>query len=232
MTDTTLYSIYIICMVLGAILFLYWGLADRRGVPRAEYLVAFLIPVWSATAYFALSTGQGTTEAGDTTHFARYLDWVVTTPLLLFALASTGMYYIKKDRVIIGGLVLADVFMILTGLIADLSTGSVRWVWYGLGVMAFLGIMWTLWGPLRRRAHSQGPALAAVYNKALSFLTILWIAYPVIWALGPTGIGALDSFTEKLLFVVVPILSKVGFSIVDLSGLRSLREQPEELAFE
>jgi bacteriorhodopsin len=128
--------------------------------------------------------------------------------------------------------VLADVFMILTGLIADLSTGSVRWVWYGLGVMAFLGIMWTLWGPLRRRAHSQGPALAAVYNKALSFLTILWIAYPVIWALGPTGIGALDSFTEKLLFVVVPVLSKVGFSIVDLSGLRSLREQPEELAFE
>ncbi|QNP52510.1 bacteriorhodopsin [Hymenobacter qilianensis] len=87
-------------------------------------------------------------------------------------------------------------------------------------------------GPLRRRAYSQGPALAAVYNKALSFLTILWIAYPVIWALGPIGIGVLDSFTEKLLFVVVPILSKVGFSIVDLSGLRSLREQPQELAFE
>lgn len=232
MTDTTLYFIYIICMLLGALLFLYWGLADRRGVPRAEYLVAFLIPVWSATAYFALATGQGTTAVGDTTHFARYLDWVVTTPLLLFALASTAMYYIKKDRVIIGGLVLADVFMILTGLIGDLSTGSVRWVWYGLGVLAFLGILWTLWGPLRQRAASQGPALASVYNKALSFLTILWIAYPLIWALGPTGIGALDPFTEKLLFVVVPVLSKVGFSIVDLAGLRSLREQPDELAFE
>lgn len=219
-------------MLLGVLLFLYWGLADRRGVPRAEYLVAFLIPVWSATAYFALYTGQGTTEVGDTTHFARYLDWVVSTPLLLFALASTAMYYIKKDRVIIGGLVLADVFMILTGLIADLSTGPVRWVWYGLGVVAFLGILWTLWGPLRQRAHSQSPELASVYIRALSFLTILWIAYPLIWALGPTGIGALSPFTEKLLFVVVPILSKVGFSIVDLSGLRSLQQQPDELAFE
>jgi bacteriorhodopsin len=44
----------------------------------------------------------------------------------------------------------------------------------------------------------------------------------VIWILGPSGIGLFSQAIDTLLFVLVPIVSKVGWSIVDLTSLRAL----------
>jgi bacteriorhodopsin len=220
--ETTLHWFYVACMVAGALLIAYWS-TDPRGVPMEEYLIAGFIPVWSAAAYLALAFGQGTVEvAGQTAHVARYLDWVVTTPLLLLALALTAMHTVKKDTTLIAGLIGADVFMILTGLIADLSPYPLRYVWYGLGVAAFLVILWTIWNPLRRIAERQGPDLARVYRRVATLLSVLWVAYPLAWIFGPSGIRVFDQTTDTFLFVVVPIFSKVGWSLVDLHSLRTL----------
>ncbi len=60
-----------------------------------------------------------------------------------------------------------------------------------------------------------------------TLLTALWIGYPVIWALGPSGIGLYGPVANTALFVLLPIVSKVGFSIYDLSELRRLgRRRP------
>lgn len=76
---------------------------------------------------------------------------------------------------------------------------------------------------MRALATTGGVDLKGVYDRSAGFLSVLWVAYPTIWALGPSGIGALSQAVETALFVIVPVLSKVGFSVVDLSGLRSLR---------
>jgi bacteriorhodopsin len=88
MSDSLLHAAYVIAMAIGALTF---ALMSRRprGVPGYEYLIAFAIPVWSGAAYLAMTFGQGKTEAfGQTAHWARYVDWVVTTPLLLLASRS------------------------------------------------------------------------------------------------------------------------------------------------
>lgn len=42
---------------------------------------------------------QGKLEvAGQLTHFVRYANWIVTTPLLLLALSWTAMPYYAMDR--------------------------------------------------------------------------------------------------------------------------------------
>jgi bacteriorhodopsin len=44
-------------------------------------------------------------------------------------------------------------------------------------------------------------------------------------------LGLLDSTTDTILFVLLPILSKVGFSIIDLYELRKLgRREPSHSA--
>jgi bacteriorhodopsin len=220
--ETTLHWVYVACMLLGALVFAYWS-TDPRGVPKEEYLIAGFIPVWSAAAYMAMAFGQGKVEvAGQIAHYARYLDWVVTTPLLLLALALTAMHTVRKDRALIAGLLGADIFMILTGLIADLSPYPLRYVWYGLGVAAFLVVLWAIWNPLRRIADQQGPELGRVYHRVATLLSVLWVAYPLAWILGPSGIRVFDQTTDTFLFVVVPIFSKVGWSMVDLYSLRNL----------
>lgn len=225
MTESMWQGLYITCMALGALLFMAWS-RQPRGVPASEYLIATAIPVWSGLAYLALLLGQGTVDVdGQTTYYARYIDWAVTTPLLLTALALTAMFrQAKKNSTLIGALIFSDLVMIGSGLVADLSTGSARTIWFLCGVVAFVIVLGLIWGPVRALAARDGADLKAVYDKSAGFLSVLWVAYPTIWALGPSGIDLLSQPVETALFVVVPVLSKVGFSIVDLSGLRGLRQ--------
>ncbi|MEF2276833.1 bacteriorhodopsin [Deinococcus sp. YIM 134068] len=218
---------YVALMAAGALLFYSWS-RDPRGVPQVEYLVAIVIPVWSGLAYTAMALGQGLLEVdGQTTYVPRYLDWVVTTPLLLVALALTAMNRAaQKNWTLLGALIFSDVVMIVSGLVSDLSEGPARTLWYLNGVVAFMIVLALIWGPLRAEAERGGTDLAALYRRVAGFLTALWFAYPTIWAIGPSGFDLIGQTTETALFVIFPFLSKVGFSILDLSGLRRLSTRP------
>ncbi|MGA9290156.1 MAG: bacteriorhodopsin, partial [Anaerobacillus sp.] len=135
--DSLLHVFYFFVMIAAAI---YFFILSRKpaGVPLYEYMIAMIITGWSGVAYLSIALGQGLLERPDKTiYFARYLDWVVSTPLLLLSLALTAMFYEKKiDKTLIGSLIAADVFMILTGLIADFSPDSLKYIWYLLGLVA------------------------------------------------------------------------------------------------
>lgn len=221
--DTTLHLVYVACMAAGALLFVAW-MRNPRGVPTWEYLVAAFIPIWSGLAYLAMALGLGTVEvAGQTTHWARYADWVVTTPLLLTALWMTATTRTDKrpHAPTLLTLVAADVVMILCGLIGDLSEGPARYIYFGIGVGALVLIFWTVWGPLRRVA-GHDPQVAGVYDSVAGYLTLFWIGYPLTWILGPSGVGLFGQTTDTVLFVLLPVFSKVGFSILDLGLLRRI----------
>lgn len=218
----TLHWIYVATMAAGAIAITVMS-RNPRGVPKIDYLITFLIPVWSGIAYTSMALGQGMVEIGNQIAFyARYIDWVVTTPLLLLALCLTGMYYVPKNKVIIIGIMTADVVMILCGLIADLSTGINRYIWFSIGTMAFLIILWLVWGPIRSIAQKQHQNLYRLYLFLATYLSVLWIGYPTVWLIGPSGLALVNQRIDTYLFVFLPIFSKVGFGLLDLIGLRKL----------
>lgn len=227
--QTILHWIYVAGMAIGALHF--WALSrDPKGVPQYEYLVAIFIPIWSGLAYTAMALGQGKVEvAGQIAHYARYIDWVVTTPLLLLSLSWTAMQFIKKDYTLIGFLMGTQVIVIATGLVADLSERDwVRYLWYICGVVAFLFVLWGVWVPLRMKSKSQGRDLAELHDKLTVYFTVLWIGYPIAWIIGPSGFGWVNQNIDTLLFCVLPFFSKVGFSFLDLHGLRGLPGEESE----
>ncbi|MBW4465191.1 MAG: bacteriorhodopsin [Pegethrix bostrychoides GSE-TBD4-15B] len=214
--------VYVAGMAVGALYF--WSLSrNPKGVPQSEYLVAIFIPIWSGLAYMAMALDQGKIEtAGQVAHYARYIDWIVTTPLLL-TLSWTAMQFVKKDWTLIGFLMSTQIVVIATGLIADLSERDwVRYLWYICGVAAFLVVLWGIWNPLRAKARQQGAALSDLYNKLVTYFTVLWIGYPVVWIIGPSGFGWTNQTVDTFLFCLLPFFSKVGFSFLDLHGLRGL----------
>ena len=221
MTETTWLWIYVACMAAGAVLFFVWS-RNPRHVPQYEYAAAIVIPVWSGLAYTAMALGQGTVEVGgDTVHVARYLDWLVTTPLILFVLASTGMFFRPLDKTTIGTLIALDVIMILSGLFADLSTEQgQQWFWYITGCICLVLILSILWGRVRNEAYAHNKEIGDAFTRVNTYFTAMWLGYPIIWALGTSGLGVIDQTTEVALFVILPIFSKVGFSIYDLYELR------------
>jgi bacteriorhodopsin len=223
--------IYVAGMGIGALHF--WTLSrNPRGVPPHEYLVAIFIPIWSGLAYMAMAIDQGKVEAaGQVAHYARYIDWIVTTPLLLLALSWTAMQFIKKDWTLIGFLMSTQVIVVTTGLIADLSERDwARYLWYICGVVAFLIVLWGIWNPLRAKTRSQGRELSDLYDKLLIYFTVLWVGYPIVWIIGPSGFGLISQDVDTLLFCILPFFSKVGFSFLDLHGLRNLQRTSAETA--
>ena len=221
--ETTLYVIYITCMALGALTFVIWS-RNPKGVPATEYLIATLIPIWSGLAYLAMALGLGQVEIdGQITFWARYADWIVTTPLLLLALSWTAMCRLpKKNKALVGALIAADVIMIGCGLIGDLSSSPARYIFFGVGVVALVAIFVMVWGPLRRIAASQGEEVEGAYTKVAAYLSLFWIGYPTTWMLGPSGLGIVSQQVDTFLFILLPIFSKVGFSLLDLSLLRRI----------
>ena len=223
--------LYIAGMAGGALYFASLS-KNPRGLPKLEYFVATFIPIWSGLAYLSMVLPQGDLELGKIevadhiAHFARYGDWIVTTPLLLLSLSWTAMHYhSKKDWTLIFSLIATQVIVILSGLIADLSVVPwVRYLWYTIGVVAFSIILWGIWKPLRAKTREQKeePDLAKFYDRLTTFFTVTWICYPIIWIFGSSGLKVINSTTETFLFCLVPFFSKVVFSYLDLNGLRSL----------
>merc|ERR1711990_1069828 len=66
--------------------------------------------------------------------FARYIDWVVTTPLMLHALA----HFANSPDEIWNFLFFSDVLMIVSGLVASAIDGPEKWIYYGFAVLAFI----------------------------------------------------------------------------------------------
>jgi bacteriorhodopsin len=81
---------------------------------------------------------------------------------------------------------------------------------------------------LRAKTRGQGAQLPKFYNNLTTYFTVLWFGYPIVWLIGSSGFGWINQTIDTLLFCILPFFSKVGFSFLDLHGLRSLGSIREE----
>ncbi len=92
---------------------------------RHFFIITAVITGVAAFFYLTMATGGTATNVdGSIFYFGRYIDWVVTTPLLLLDLALLALPNWRRNIGLIAGLIVLDVFMILTGLVAGQSTST------------------------------------------------------------------------------------------------------------
>ena len=222
-TQETLLWAGTIGMGLGAIIIAAIGFrlpkADRHHVTASFFVCAI-----AACAYYAMATGIGTiTVNGYEIFFARYVDWAVTTPLLLLGLVTVGIAAVAggeagRERAgLLGFVIGADILMIITGFVAALRNGNDdKWVWYAISIVFFLLVLWAVFGPVKEYVSST---MKPLYMRLLTILTVLWVIYPVLWALGTEGTGTLSLTGEIAVFAVIDVVSKVGFGILLVTGV-------------
>lgn len=229
-------------MALGLVAII--ALGAKHGEDGHHHAVAsgFVCAI-AACAYFAMARDQGIHSFVDnagverTVYYARYLDWVLTTPLLLVGLVTVALPRLtstlgSRDRAgLIGAVVGADVLMIVTGLIAALSKDTTtRWIWYVISCVAFLIVLYLVAGPIRAAAAQRSAGHAALYTRLLGLLTVLWFIYPIVWAIGTEGAGIVGLNSEIAIFAVIDLLAKVGFGIMLVTGAKQLHYTTVERA--
>ncbi len=222
-------------MALGAIAIAGIGRV-ARGEDKHHFVASFFVCLIASMSYFAMANGQGIVDVdGRSVYVARYADWLLTTPLLLLGLMMVGLPQLRqgedsRSRVsLLAGVIAADAVMIVTGLLAALSTqDAVRYTWYAISCGAFLAVLALIYGPVRSIAKAQAGKTPALYETLLRMLTVLWFIYPVLWLLGTEGTGTIGLTTEIAVFAVIDLTAKVGFGLLLVSRVAAMSRRVDE----
>ena len=127
------------------------------------------------------SNGHGIPDTVETVHravyWARYVDWSVTTPLLLADLAFLAG--LNGANMLVA--IVADLIMVLTGLFAAFasSSESQKWGYYAIANIAFIVVIYQLGVAGRRNAMSRDSKTATLFNSIAGFTLIIWTGYPM-----------------------------------------------------
>lgn len=195
-----------------------WRLATERRY-GSHYAVLAAVTGVAAVAYLSMALGTGKVQTGGSTlYLPRYLDWLVTTPLLVLYL---GMLC-RPERKVYAALVGVDVLVIGSGVVAGLLAAPYNYVAYLVGCVAYVGLLYLLLSVLPRQATLHGDRVDAVFTKLRNLTVVLWTLYPVVWILGPLGVGLLQTGTEVMVVTYLDLISKVGFVFMAVNGSDAL----------
>ncbi|PRP86678.1 opsin-1 [Planoprotostelium fungivorum] len=203
-------------MVISAAAFFISAIRARTEKIRKFSVVNVIICSVAATAYMSMAYQQGFVrkENGRQFYYARYIDWAITTPLLLFELSSLA----GVGHTLIFLALALDEVMIITGLFGGLSVRrGPTWIWFGMGCLAFLPILYLIAIHYRKYLNEH---TRKAYTFQCSWLIVLWLVYPICWGLTDGGyIISVDY--EHLWFCILDVLAKCVFGAMTVFAFRS-----------
>lgn len=109
-------------------------------------------------------------------YYARYIDWSLTTPLLLLDLALLAG--LSGANILVA--IVADLIMVITGLFASYGdTEGQKWGWYAWACIAYLAIVYQIVFNGRGAAQNKDGKTKAFFAALAGFTFVLWTIYPM-----------------------------------------------------
>ncbi len=206
-----------VALAAGTLPSIYYLLTDPKN--KLYYGILAAITSIAAISYTLTSVGIGTISLdGANFYVPRYVDWLLTTPLLILYMALLC----KPGKRLYALLIGLDVALILFGVAAIFTDGVLSLALFGAGCVAYLGLAYLLVVELPAKADFETDRVAMVFTKLRNVTVVLWTMYPIVWLLAPVGFGFLLPSTEMLVIVYLDIITKVGFAIFALMGRDAL----------
>lgn len=143
-----------ISMTVASIFFGYGADHAKNNRWQIVYMLNFFICAIASALYLAMIFRQGFTFIGERpAYLTRYITWTFSTPLTIILLSYLG----RTSLPIITSMVGADVYMIVTGFVATISTKPISNIWYLVSCGAYTGLVYLLLKHYRQQAERQYP---------------------------------------------------------------------------
>ncbi|KAJ9602058.1 hypothetical protein H2200_013418 [Cladophialophora chaetospira] len=146
-------------------------------------------------------------------YYARYIDWFITTPLLLLDLLLTA----GLPWPTIVWTIFLDWIMIITGLIGALTPSAWKWGWWTFGTVAMFYVFYNLAGVGRKRAKLLGSDIYRTYMICGVLTLFVWLCYPIAWGVSE-GANLITPDSEAVFYGVLDFLAKPVFSVALIVG--------------
>ena len=214
--------------MMAACVFFFFELNNVPQKWRTSVLVSGLITFIAAVHYYYMRGYN--LETGDSPVFFRYVDWILTVPLM-----CVEFYLITKKAGAKAGLlwklIFASVVMLVTGYIGEAIYGkeAQSWIWGLISGLAYFYIVYLVWfGEVAKLASDAGPAVAKAVKTLGWFVLVGWAIYPIGYIAGTAGglfgFRVFEGLSMDIVYNIGDAINKIGFGLVIYALAQSDRE--------
>ncbi len=180
-------------IMLGASLWFHFNQKQDQ-----NYTTATLVAVTTALSYATLYSRVMVVVQSDVIYYSRWLFYILSCSLLMYTIAN----YLKLKTEQLLPLLYFNGLVMLSGTLAAVLQGPIKWVIFCLGMFFF-----TL-------------QLSVLYNKQKStrkvklvttYIIFGWSLFPVVFLLAPEGLGLINNLAAACLYLVLDIFTKIIF---------------------
>jgi bacteriorhodopsin len=158
----------------------------------------------------------------------RYVDWLLTVPLLLVEVIAVLALAKEVSRSLIMRLVPASAAMIALGYPGEISSDQNTQVLYGvLSTLPFIYILYVLFVELGKSLDRQPAGVAETIGRLRLLLIATWGVYPIAYIFNIVGDATASSFvTVQVGYTIADILAKCvfGLTILKIAKMKSVAE--------
>jgi bacteriorhodopsin len=204
--------------MMAAAVFFFFELSNVDQKWRTSILVSGLITFIAAVHYYYMRGYN--LETGESPVFFRYVDWILTVPLM-----CVEFYLITKKAgakvALLWKLIFASLVMLVTGYIGEAIYGNETqsWIWGLISGIAYFYIVYLVWfGEVATLASSAGPAVAKAVKSLGWFVLVGWAIYPVGYIAGTAGglfgVRVFEGLSMDIVYNIGDAINKIGFGLV------------------
>jgi len=177
-----------------------------------------------------VGTAKGTFNEG-----YRYVDWILTVPLLLVEVIAVLALAKAAASSLINRLVPAAVAMIALGYPGELSADTnTKIIWGVLSTLPFLYILYVLFVELSKSLDRQPAGVAATVGRLRMLLIATWGVYPIAYLLpiiDAAGAASAEAFVNRQIgYTLADVAAKCvfGLTIYKIAKMKSVAEGMKE----
>jgi len=158
----------------------------------------------------------------------RYVDWILTVPLLLVEVIAVLALAKAAASSLISRLVPASAAMIALGYPGEISADTnTKVIWGVLSTLPFLYILYVLFVELGKSLDRQPEGVAATVGRLRLLLIATWGVYPISYILGMGGDATAQQFVGvQVGYTIADVLAKCvfGLTILKIARMKSAAE--------
>ena len=214
-TDYVGFTFFVGCMaMMAASAFFFLSLSQFDKKWRTSVLVSGLITFIAAVHYFYMK--EYWAEIGESPTFFRYVDWILTVPLMCLE-----FYLILKvagaKTDLLWKMIGLSIVMLVTGYLGETVYKESAAFWGGISGLAYFVIVYEIWlGKASKLAAAAGGDVLAAHKILCWFVLVGWAIYPLGYMMGTTGWynGIVPAGNIDVAYNIADAINKIGFGLV------------------
>ena len=156
----------------------------------------------------------------------RYVDWLLTVPLLLVELILVMGLTKQRQGSLLSRLIIASGLMIALGYPGEIADNNgTRALWGTLSTIPFVYILYVLWGELGKAIQNQPPRAQVLLRNIRLLLLFTWGFYPITYMapfIGLSGAGA--EIAIQVGYCIADVAAKAGYGVMIYAIARAKTE--------